>query len=311
MAERRPSPKGPGGARKPRVREVEDLPAISAARAHKAPPKRQPNRRSAQKIALRGRPVPTPPRMVPLRWIKFWIGLFLLPIAWILTETFFGAFSRATMKHGFWATEEFWFFGLGSILWALWFSGSIWTFGEPRPLRVYVFGHELTHAVWVWMMGGRVTEFEVSRNGGSILTDTDNVWVALSPYFYPIYSLGVVIIYGCASVFYDVAGARETFLGMNPLQWLFLLLGMTWSFHLSFTCWMIPKGQSDLTSQGTFFSLVFIYLMNVLVLAGFLIIAAPEIRFVAFGRELLENTENMAAAIVSLVEGLRPGAKSF
>ncbi len=306
MAERRPAPRGAAKARKARVAAVE-----AAAEPAPRAPRRKANRKSDQRIAVRGRPVPPQPRMVPLRWVKFWIGLFLLPIAWLFTETFFGAFSRATLTHGFWATEEFWFFALGTVLWALWFSGSIWSFGEPRPLRVYVFGHELTHAVWVWMLGGRVTEFEVSRDGGSILTDTDNVWVALSPYFYPIYSLLVVILYGCASVFYDVAGTRETFLGMNPLQWLFLLLGMTWSFHLSFTCWMIPKGQSDLTSQGTFFSLVFIYLMNVLVLAVFLIVAAPEIRWVTFGKELLENTENMASAVVSFVEGLGLSAKSF
>jgi hypothetical protein len=26
----------------------------------------------------------------------------------------------------------------------------------PKPMLVYVFGHELTHAVWTWLFGGRV-----------------------------------------------------------------------------------------------------------------------------------------------------------
>ena len=89
---------------------------------------------------------------------------------------------------------------------------------------------------------------------------------------------------------------------MNPLQWMFLGLGVTWAFHMSFTCWMIPKGQSDLTSHGTFFSLVFIYLMNVVVMAIFLITAAPEITWYDFGHELLENTEDFAASVYAVAE---------
>jgi hypothetical protein len=67
---------------------------------------------------------------------------------------------------------------------------------------------------------------------------------------------------------------------------------------------MIPKGQSDLTAHGTFFSLVFIYLMNVLVMTVFLITAAPEITWLDFGRELLENTEDFAVGVYALGERL-------
>jgi hypothetical protein len=235
--------------------------------------------------------------VVPRRWLNTVFGIFLLPIAGLLTTTFFGAFTRATVEHQVWATDEFWFFGLGCALWILWFFGSIWSMGQPRPLRAYVFGHELTHAIWVWLFGGRVSAFKVSRDGGYILTDTNNFWIALAPYFYPLYSLAIIIVYGVASLFYDVAGTPETLLFMTPLQWLFLLLGATWAFHLSFTLWMIPKGQTDLSYHGNFFSLVIIYLMNLLVLALFLIVAAPEISFASFGRELWVNCEDFAAAI--------------
>ncbi|MDB6149614.1 MAG: hypothetical protein JWQ44_1062 [Chthoniobacter sp.] len=233
--------------------------------------------------------------MIPTRWIKAVAGVLLLPLAWILTDTFFSSFHRATVEHAFWTTEEFWFFSLGAALWTLWFLGSMWALGEPRPLRVYVFGHELTHAVWVWAMQGKVTEFEGwNRNGGYVVTDTHNFWIALAPYFYPIYSFAVIVVYAGISFFYDVAGANETFLMMTPLRWLFLLLGATWAFHLSFTIWMIPRGQTDLTYHGTFFSLVVIYLMNVALLALFLVIGAPEVSFASFGGELLENTEDFA-----------------
>ena len=216
---------------------------------------------------------------VPTRWINTLIGIFLLPIACLLTQTFFTALSRETLSHGFWATEEFWFFALGSILWMIIF------FGLPRPVVIYVFGHELTHAIWVWLMGGKVTDFKVGRDGGHIVTNKNNVLIALAPYFYPIYSMLLLVIYGVAALFTDVGPYNRLF---------FVLLGATWAFHISFTLWMIPKGQSDLTYHGTFYSLVIIYIINLLILSAMLIIASPESSFLAFARELFSNTENFS-----------------
>ena len=153
-----------------------------------------------------------------------------------LSQTFFTAFHRATVEQGFWLTEEFWFFSLGAALWTLWFFGSMWAYGEPRPLRVYVFGHELTHAIWVWLWRGRVTKFEGwNREGGYVVTDTHNFWIALAPYFYPIYSFAVILAFAVASMFVDVADVPATFLFLTPLRWLFLLLGATWAFNFTFT----------------------------------------------------------------------------
>ncbi|HEY8903974.1 MAG TPA: hypothetical protein VIM48_09705, partial [Chthoniobacterales bacterium] len=108
------------------------------------------------------------PATVPTRWVKFVVALFLLPPAWLLTQTFFTVFARATLHDAFWATEEFWFFALGLVIWL----GAF--FGLPRPLWIYVFGHELTHALWVWIMGGRVSQFRITRDGGHILSDRIN-----------------------------------------------------------------------------------------------------------------------------------------
>ncbi len=117
--------------------------------------------------------------MVPTRWVKFVVALFLLPLCAIFSQTFFTVFTRATVSEQLWTGEEFWFFSLGAVLWLITF------FGLPRPLLVYVFGHELTHALWVWLMGGRVSQFRVRRDGGHIITDRNNFWIALAPYFFP------------------------------------------------------------------------------------------------------------------------------
>jgi hypothetical protein len=214
------------------------------------------------------------PGRVPKRWVKSIVGLFLLPPAWVLTQTFFTAFTRTTVNDQFWLTEEFWFFALGALLWMIAF------FALPRPVWVYVFGHELTHAVWVLLMGGRVHQFRVSRQGGHILADRTNTWIALAPYFFPIYSVLVIALYGLCGLFFEVTPYRFVLYG---------LIGATWAFHLSFTCWMITKGQPDLHYGGTFFSLTVIYLLNLLLLAVLLILASPQVTWVGFGRELLEN----------------------
>jgi hypothetical protein len=226
---------------------------------------------------------------VPTRWVKMIAGVFLLPVAAVFTETFFGCFSRETLRHSFWRTEEFIFFSLGAAIWLAMF------FAFPRPIRIYVFGHELTHAVWVWLMGGRVSKFKVGADGGHIITDTHNFWIALAPYFYPIYSMLLLAVYGALSLWMDLAPYNH---------WFFALLGVTWCFHITFTVWMIPKGQTDLTYHGTFFSLVVIYLMNLAVLALMLIVASSHTTFLSFGRELLANAADLAAWMTQVVRAV-------
>jgi hypothetical protein len=226
------------------------------------------------------------PLTVPTRWVKFIVAIFLLPICAVLSQTFFTAFTRATVAQRLWAGEEFWFFSLGALLWLIVF------FGLPRPVIVYVFGHELTHALWVSLMGGRVSRFRVGREGGHIVTSRTNFWIALAPYFFPIYSLLAIGAYGAASLFANVQPYGRL---------LYVVIGVTWTFHFTFTCWMVPKNQTDLTEHGTFFSLVVIYLMNLLLLSVMLIVAAPQITFVNFGSDLLTNIANFSHWIIDVV----------
>jgi hypothetical protein len=219
------------------------------------------------------------PLTVPTRWVKNIIAVFLLPWCAILTQTFFTAFTRATFTQRLWAGAEFWFFSLGAALWLIAFLGL------PRPVILYVFGHELTHALWVLLMGGRVSRFRVSGDGGHIVTNRTNFWIALAPYFFPLYSVLAIALYGLASLFVNVAPYG---------QLLFAVIGATWAFHFTFTAWMIPKNQTDLRDHGTFFSLVFIYLMNLALLSVLLIIASPQITFASFGADLVANLRSFS-----------------
>ena len=225
------------------------------------------------------------PLMIPTRWLKVVVAIFLFPVCVVLTETFFTVFARATMTQRLWAAQEFWFFSLGAVLWLIAFVGL------PRPVLLYVFGHELTHALWVWLMGGRVSRFRVGRAGGHVVTNRTNFWIALAPYFFPIYSILAIATYGALSIFYNVQPYGRL---------LYAIIGVTWAFHLTFTCWMIPKNQTDLHDHGTFFSLVVIYLLNLTLLSVMLILASPHITFAGFGTDFGKNLGNFSQRAAKL-----------
>jgi hypothetical protein len=231
--------------------------------------------------------------MVPTRWVKFVFGLFLLPLCAALSQTFFTAFARATVTQRLWMAEPFWFFSLGAVLWLIAF------FGLPRPVIVYVFGHELTHALGVLLLGGRVSRFRVGRDGGHIVTNRSNFLIALAPYFFPIYSILAIAIYGLVSIFYNTQPYGRL---------LYAVIGATWAFHFTFTCWMVTKDQTDLSDHGTFFSLVVIYLMNLILLSVMLVLASRQITFADFGADFLTNVTNFSHRIVEMFGRFRHGA---
>lgn len=213
--------------------------------------------------------------MIPTRIVKGCAGVLLLPVCWVASKTFFEVFKGAAVTHHFWSTDEFYYFAWGAIYWLV----AVLSF--PTPLVVYVFGHELTHALWVWLQGGRVSGFKVGRDGGYIIADRRDFLVSLAPYFFPLYSIIVIAIYAGISWYYPDAWRHR--------RWLFAAIGFTWAFHLTFTGWMIPKRQTDLLLHGTFFSLVVIYLANLAVLTILLVVACPQVTWLELGHRFRDN----------------------
>src|SRR5437016_2697378 len=245
-------------------------------------------------VAASRRLAGSPPLMIPTRWVKFLFAIFLMPVCAILTQTFFTVFARATITQRLWAGQEFWFFSLGAVLWLIAFIGL------PRPILLYVFGHELTHAVWIWLMGGRVSRFRVGRDGGHVVTNRTNFWIALAPYFFPLYSILGIAIFGALSLFYNIQPYGRL---------LYAVIGATWAFHFTFTCWMIPKNQTDLRDHGTFFSVAVIYLMNLGLLSVMLIVASPHITCGSFGADLAKNLGNFSQWVGDLSDKFVQGAR--
>lgn len=185
-----------------------------------------------------------------LKWLKLLVALFLVPVAVALGM----ALVRVLTACG--AADVVWVPLLAGV--ACWF---VIFFMLPKPMWVYVLGHELTHAIWTWLFGGTVKKMKVSSRGGHVIVDKNNFLIVLAPYFFPLYAVLVVLIwYILGDLVWD----------WRPwIVWFHLALGAAYAFHVTLTWHILRQEQSDITSQGWVFSAVIIFLGNaVLLLAG-------------------------------------------
>ena len=127
----------------------------------------------------------------------------------------------------------------------------------PKPMWVYVLGHELTHALWTWLLGGKVKKFKASASGGHVVVNKSNFAIALAPYFFPLYAILVVLAFLTGDWLWN----------WRPyVVWFHLLLGAAYAFHVTLNWHILKQGQTDISDQGYLFSAVIIFLGNVAVL---------------------------------------------
>ncbi|HSY10210.1 MAG TPA: hypothetical protein VK840_04770 [Candidatus Dormibacteraeota bacterium] len=179
-------------------------------------------------------------------WIKFIIAVLLLPVC--------GGAGMALLKvlHACGSADTTWIPILaGAACWIVIF------FLLPKPMWIYVFGHELTHALWTWLFGGQVKKMKVTPRGGHVVISKTNFVIALAPYFFPLYATIVVAVFAGGHLIWD---------WHNYLVWFHLAVGAAYAFHVTLTWHVLQTRQSDITSQGYLFSAVIIFLGNVSVL---------------------------------------------
>jgi hypothetical protein len=186
------------------------------------------------------------------KWVKLLLGILLLPVC-LGTAQALGKelFAAGTM-------DRVWLPMLaGAACWVVIFVLL------PKPMLIYVFGHELTHAVWTWAFGGRVTRFKATSDGGHVVTTKNNFLIALAPYFFPVYAVLLVVVFFTGDLLWQWR--------RGYLVWFHLLLGAAYAFHITLTWEILKTRQTDITSQGRLFSAVVIFLGNALLL----VIAIP------------------------------------
>lgn len=210
--------------------------------------------------------------------MKILAGWLLLPFCAAATWTVAQILPAVTVRGG---SPSGIGFCAGAALWLVLFLGL------PRPVKAYVFAHEFTHMLWGWLMGARISRFRVSARGGSVTLSKSNFLITLAPYFFPLYTLAVVAAYGLISLFKDLRPYAPLWTGF---------IGLTWSFHLTFTITTLRRRQPDLEVHGRLFSLALIWLLNVLGVGLGLVVVGPP--------TLVEFTGRLGANVLGLWQAM-------
>ncbi len=135
--------------------------------------------------------------------------------------------------------------------------------------RLYVFMHEMTHAVAAILCGVRIKDVRVGQASGYVKMSRTNTFIALAPYFVPGYVVLLAMLYLLLSFFMDLIPYRHV---MLFLVGFFMTFHFIQTFH---TLWEADQPDLQLAG-GKFFSCVSIVLANMLVLAGVLKILFPQ-----------------------------------
>ena len=205
-------------------------------------------------------------------FLRMLLGVALLPMCWGVVRAFCDSVVAAAGESGGITAESIALLG-GMLAFALcWMS-------VPHPVKTYVLGHELTHAIWGLLFGAVPSRLRISESGGSVNLTKSNMLITLAPYFFPFYTFVVVI------------AAIVTYAFVRPLPWLPLwmfMVGFTWAFHVLFTIETLSQRQPDVKLYGRVFSWVFIFLVNVALVLVFLA-AVTSLSFAQLGGFLVHR----------------------
>jgi hypothetical protein len=223
------------------------------------------------------------------RFAKFLLGLLLVPACVAATRAVLKLVLALRPLNGFSLSAWGFVGGFGFFV--------MLYLALPAPMKTYVLAHELTHALWGLAMGARVKRMKVSNAGGSVTLTKSNVLITLAPYFFPLYTILLLIGYLACAHFYDLHGYRPFW---------YALLGLTWAFHLVFTLHALRQRQPDIMEHGRIFSWALIYLINVLTLGIWIcVLAAPTLA--DFGHRLLNELRWVLEEYSAILDILRHG----
>ncbi|PIU41396.1 MAG: hypothetical protein COS99_05920 [Candidatus Omnitrophica bacterium CG07_land_8_20_14_0_80_42_15] len=153
---------------------------------------------------------------------------------------------------------------------------------------LYVAGHEFVHAIFVWIFGGKIFSFKVSKKGGSVKTNKSNTFIELAPYFVPIHAILVLALYLFVDAFWRISSSERYFI---------FLVGFAFSFHIVMTIDKTKIEQPDFLRLGYWNSLVLVYIINFLVIGILLGSLLPDFSFKNFSCSFITITKDIYVSI--------------
>lgn len=237
--------------------------------------------------------VPISGRSRFVRLVSAWFILFPLSILLIYALLLHLCRAGDTVgQRDFWLSVPVWYSLLGA---GAFISLVVARVATPILVYIYVLGHELTHAIAAIICMGKVQTLRIGLDGGYVETNADNLFIALSPYFVPLWMGCWMLALWCSNLIYPFPEWEA---------WFYAGFGFWWSFHLYWTAWVIPREQPDMLENGLVFSLLLVMILNVgillVVLYCFGLLSPME-----YSLDLLEAAQQFWAASCDLVNWIR------
>lgn len=189
-------------------------------------------------------------RLAPRHGLSIWWVILWVPVLWL---------ASAWLVASLWRFPKDFVAGWPAFSFAVAFitGGVLFCVYPCRPL--YVFGHELTHWLAAVFTAHQTGALRLGLRRGSVEIPRPTLFIALSPYFIPLFLLLSAGLFAFAGFCWPNA----------PLPFwcvAFAWLGLCYSYHIVLTILALAHGQSDLQYRGPALSYAVIVFGNLLVL---------------------------------------------
>lgn len=224
------------------------------------------------------------------RTALFLLALAGLPALWALGAAFLVGLSAGTVDGALLTSSRLAFLGGGVllVLFYLW-RGQEWSI-------LYVFAHEMTHALAGLCFFARIHRIKVRETGGFVELSKSNVVITLAPYCVPFYLLIALVVCRLVTVFCTDALPDELWSA---------LFGFLSCYHLFYTVdSLLTVDQPDVVEYGRLFSYWLILSVNLLVallalsLTGVVSLQTQRVTLV---REMTRSYGTVFSAVRTLV----------
>lgn len=171
------------------------------------------------------------------RSIKIFFGVCLLPLCWALSTVMVSLILRSS--------------GEAICIFSGFCAGSLLVLLRGMTGKLYIFVHEMNHVLWSLLSSIPVKKIALSKTGGHVVVERENLFVALAPYFFPLPVLVLALIH----LLIRGIGIRYAIVGYVE----YVLFGFFLGWHVVTSLQIIIYGQQEIFRIGLFFSLSLIY----------------------------------------------------
>jgi hypothetical protein len=211
------------------------------------------------------------------------VAIIGVPLVWVLLRCLLEALAIDTLNEPFFSRGRVCFIA-GCVAMTLLY---IWR-GSALQV-VYIFAHEMTHAVAGLCCFSKVYKVSIKTTGGFVQLSKSNLLITLAPYCVPFYLLIAVLIYGILQYFVP---------GVLPFEVWAGLFGVLATFHVWYTAnALFSVSQPDTHEYGRFFSWWFIVVANLLFALAAVVVTSPTVTARGQGKRFIVTTQSVYVGV--------------